>query len=266
MSQKNSDKKLNRFSTIIEIITNLGTIGSWILSAGSAYVLNVQRFPVVVPGINFTLDLDFQFSLVLCSILAYIHFLQNYWKKNKEKLSLPDSYMEFSFWELPRLKHPLFLIPIVIIIAVCVQTVAESVWLLVIFLLILVLVIYFTIRTFSYHLSPNREYEVLLQAWNNNAEWRERWFRRITTKLDKYGKVKVNDLYEVGIGFNEKAKLEIGFALGQYFDKHEFEKDLILMKTSKLPYGHPERDLPSSSEWILMYRENLNDSWKIESD
>ena len=120
MSNKYSDKKLNRFSTIIEIITNLGTIGSWVLGAGSAYVLNVQKFPVVVPGINFTLDANFQFSLVLCSVLAYIHFMQNYWKKNKEKLLLADSFADFSFWELPRLKHPLLLIPIVIIIAVCV--------------------------------------------------------------------------------------------------------------------------------------------------
>lgn len=43
MKKKVSDKKLNRFSTIIEIITNLGTIASWILGVGSAYVLNIQK-------------------------------------------------------------------------------------------------------------------------------------------------------------------------------------------------------------------------------
>ena len=87
----------------------------------------------------------------------------------------------------------------------------------------------------------------------------ERWFRRITAKLDNYGKAKVSDHYEVGIGFKEKAKLEIAFALGQYFEKYEFDQDLILIKTSQLPIGHPERTIfKEDSEWILLHRENLN--------
>jgi hypothetical protein len=32
MGKRDSDKKLNRFSTTIEIITNLGTIASWVLA------------------------------------------------------------------------------------------------------------------------------------------------------------------------------------------------------------------------------------------
>jgi len=64
MGKRDSDKKLGRLSTILEIITNLGTIGSWVLGVGSAYVLNIQKTPVVVPGINFTLDWGFQYCIV----------------------------------------------------------------------------------------------------------------------------------------------------------------------------------------------------------
>src|SRR5215207_1801810 len=102
MGKSDPDRRLNRFSTIVELIVNLGQIGSWVLGAGAAYVLNVQKFPVVVPGINFVLDVYFQFALIVCSILAYIHFLQMYWGKNHQRLSLSNSFMDFVLWDLPR--------------------------------------------------------------------------------------------------------------------------------------------------------------------
>jgi len=81
MSKKDSDKKISRLSSVLEIITNLGTIGSWVLGVGSAYVLNIQTKPIVVPGIDITLDLGFQFALLISAMLGYIHFLQKYGSK-----------------------------------------------------------------------------------------------------------------------------------------------------------------------------------------
>ena len=259
MSEEKSDKKLNRFSTIVEIITNLGTIGSWILGAGSAYVLNIQKFPVVVPGIDIALDLNFQFALIVCALLAYIHFLQSYWKRNKEKLFLADSFTDFSFWELPRLKQPLLLIPITIILVVSIQISAKSDWLVSILLLILGITAYSIITRFKYNLSPHRKYEILMQRWSNDYEWLERWIKRISPKLETYGYVKVSDLYEVGIGSNERADIEIGFALGEYFEKYEFEQDLVLLRTSRLPTAHPESTYyRDDDQWILLKRDKLN--------
>ncbi len=81
MGKKDTDKKLGRFSTILEIITNLGQIATWVLGVGSAYVLNIQTKPIIVPGIDVTLDLGFQFALLISAMLGYIHFLQKYWEK-----------------------------------------------------------------------------------------------------------------------------------------------------------------------------------------
>jgi len=183
--------------------------------------------------------------------------MQNYWTKNKERLSLSDSFMDFSFWELPRLKHPLFLIPIVIIIAVSIQVVAESGWLLFIFLLILGLLIYFVITTVRYHLSPEREYETLVERWNSDTEWKERWFKRIKVKLDDYGNVTVSDLYEFGLRNNARNNIEIIVALNNYFATYEFDEDLILLRTSALPIEHPERTVfKEDTQWILLRRKN----------
>src|SRR5262245_34465461 len=141
MGKKASDKKLNRLSTILEIITNLGTIASWVLGVGSAYLLNVQKTPVVVPGINFTLDLGFQFALLISAMLGYIHFLQKYWEKNAERLKLSDSLMDFSFWDLPRLRQPLLLIPVVIASSIFIQVSIKSAVLSTIFVVIVIVIL-----------------------------------------------------------------------------------------------------------------------------
>jgi len=131
-------------------------------------------------------------------------------------------------WEIPRLKQPLLLIPTIVILAVSIQIVAQSPWLVAILLVILGITLYFSITRFRYNLSPQRKYETLMQRWNDDNDWLERWIKRIRAKIDAYGYVTVSDLYEVGIGSNERADVEIAFALGQYFDIYEFEQDLVL--------------------------------------
>jgi hypothetical protein len=81
MPKGKSDRKLASFSTITEIIVNVGTIGSWVASLVTALVLRVQKNPVIIPGFNITLDANFQFALVVSGVLAYIQYLQGYWKK-----------------------------------------------------------------------------------------------------------------------------------------------------------------------------------------
>lgn len=256
MGKKASDKKLNRLSTILEIITNLGTIASWVLGVGSAYLLNVQKTPVVVPGIDFTLDLGFQFALLVSAMLGYIHFLQKYWEKNTEKLKLSNSFTDFSLWDLPRLKQPLLLIPVVIAFAIFVQVSIKSYWLLTIFLLFLGLIIYFVIKRFSYHLSPQRKYEKLIQYWSTDNEWLERWIRRIKKQLDLYIGVRVRDLRDASKSYSDEGTLEIEFALKQYFERFEFEEDLVLTTVDELNWGHPYHS-HLTDETILIKRKNL---------
>ena len=152
MGKKDSDKKLDRFSKIIDIITNLGTIGSWVLGLSSAYILNIQKFPVVVPGVNFTLDSGFQFALVISGILAYVHYMQIYWVRNQERLNLSKSFSDFIFWDLPNFKIILAWIPFIFAIYICIQLSSKSFGVLVVFFGLVILfhyLFYFEIRLFS---------------------------------------------------------------------------------------------------------------------
>ena len=254
--KKQSDKKLNRFSTILEIISNLGNIASWILGTGSAYILNVQKFPVIVPGIGFTLDSNFQFALVISGILAYIHFLQSFWKQKNLTNNYSDSFTDFIFWDLPRFKSPLLLIPIAIIISVTIQIVSTSVVLSTISIIIFGLIIFGIISRFRYHLSSMRRFEKLADQWDNDDAWKERWEKRITARLNKFGYVKVSDFQESGLSItNKRDKVEIVLAFQSYFLRFEFSQDLIMQRTDTFPYRHPLHSVTSSAEWASVKKE-----------
>ncbi len=257
MGKTDSDKKLNRFSTIIEIITNLSTIASWVLGVGSAYILNIQTVPVIVPGIDITLDLGFQFALLISAMLGYIHFLQNYWENNKDKLKFSKTFTDFSFWDLPRFRQPLLLIPVVIAFSVFVQVSIKSSWLIVIFLSILAVLSFFIYKRFSYNLSPEREDDDLLEIWHNDSEWFERWSKRIKKHLELYIAARVRDFYRSGMTHSDKDKLETIFALHVYFEKFEFEEDLVLTRLNLLPRYHPCYE-EYRDEWVLLQRKNFN--------
>ena len=243
MGKKDTDKKIGRFSTILEIITNLGQIFTWVLGVGSAYVLNVQTKPIIVPGFDITLDLGFQFALLISAMLAYIHFLQKYWEINFEKLKLSDSFLDFSFWDLPRLRQPLLLIPLVIALAVFMQVSIKSLWLLAILLIILLSIGVFVLIRFRYHLSPNRIYERLAEKWENDIEWLNKWSNRINKQL--------------GMAATEINRVEIIFALHKYFEINEFDGDLVLLRVKELPFAHPLRRYDFFHEWVLLPRKNL---------
>lgn len=257
MKRKDSDKKLNRFSTVLEIITNLGQIGSLVFGIGSAYVLNIQKVPVVVPGIDITLDLGFQFALLISAMLGYIHFLQSYWKKNREKLKLSDSFMDFSFWDIPRLKQPLLLIPIVIAFVIFIQVSVRSIVLIWVFSFIVALIFYFVAGRFYFYLSPRRKYVELMENWGKDAEWFEKWSKRISRQLESRMGVRESDLYELGMTDSKRNRIEIVFALHQYFEKFEFTEDFVLIRINELSFYHPLYSV-STNEWVLLPRRNLN--------
>ena len=257
MGKKNTDKKLGRFSTILEIITNLGQILTWVLGVGSAYVLNIQTKPIVVPGIDITLDLGFQFALLISAMLGYIHFLQKFWENNREKLRLSDSFLDFSFWDIPRLKQPLLLIPIVIAFAIFVQVSIKSTTLIWLFSLIILVAVSFIISRFYYHLSPHREYEKLVESWSNDNQWLDKWYARIKKQLNLRVGIRESDLLELGMSGGERDRVEILLALHKYFEKFEFSEDLVLTRVDELSYFHPLHS-SRTDELVLLFRKNLS--------
>jgi hypothetical protein len=257
MGKKDTDKKWGRLSTILEIITNLGQIVTWVLGVGSAYVLNIQTKPIVVPGIDITLDLGFQFALLISAMLGYVHFLQKYWEKNQEKLKLSETFLDFSFWDLPRFKQPLLLIPIVIAFAIFIQVTSKSIVLSTVFPMMIGIILVFVASRFYFYLSPNRRYEKLLELWQQDTEWFERWSKRIKGQLASRVGVRESDLVEVGMTGSKKDKLEIVFALHQYFEKFEFESDLVLVRSKELSFWHPLHS-SDANEWVLLPRMNLD--------
>jgi hypothetical protein len=257
MGKKDTDKKLGRFSTILEIITNLGQIFTWVLGVGSAYVLNIQTKPIVVPGIDITLDLGFQFALLISAMLGYIHFLQKFWEKNKEKLKLSDSFKDFALWDLPRLRQPLLLIPIVIAGAIFIQVSIKSTVLLVLFVAILGVLCYFSYTRFAYYLSPTRKLEAMVLSWRNSEEWIERWVKRIRTHINLYHGVTMSSVFSIyGMKYNDD-NLEYEVALGMYFKRYEFDEDLVIVTLRELHPQHPYYSQYNSDQ-ILMPRKNLS--------
>jgi hypothetical protein len=219
--------------------------------------LNIQKISIIVPGIDITLDLGFQFALLISAMLGYIYFLQKYWERNAENSKLSNSFTDFAFWDLPRLKRPLLLIPIVIAFAIFIQVSIKSSWLLMIFLSIIMLVGIFVFKRFQYFLSPDRNYEMLVENWRDDNEWLERWSRRIRKQLSMYIGVRERDLYEAGKSKNKINKIEIVVALHQYFEKYEFDEDLILMRRGEFHYQPPYYSSVYNDEWALLARKNL---------
>lgn len=258
MGKKDTDKKLGRFSTILEIITNLGQIFTWVLGVGSAYVLNIQTKPIVVPGIDITLDLGFQFALLISAMLGYIHFLQKFWEKNQGKLKLSENFLDFSFWDLPRLKQPLLLIPIVIAFAIAIQVSIKSYWLLGLLVSLLIVIGVFIYERFRYKLAPERNLEKLVNVWENDSAWIENWIKRIKRHLELYIAVRSIDFYRAGMSRSDRDKLEVEIALHMYFLKYEFDEDLVLMRVNRLHEQHPYYSIFGDDIWILMPRKNLD--------
>lgn len=257
MKNKKNDKKLDRISKILEIITNLGTIGSWFLSIGSAYVLSIQQFPVVFPLINITLDVYFQYSLIICGMLAYIHLLQKFWKSNVEKMELSKTFYDFIFWDLPRFKIPLLLIPIILIVTVSGQITKDSIVLPTISLIIY-LVIFFLIasRFFYFYISPERKIDNRRSQWINDEEWIYKWSKRIDEKIIPFGYCCETDLKEFGYTGSHQADAEIRTAMACYFHRYEFSKNIVFILSTNLSHTHPLHSYVDA--WILL-RKDLMD-------
>ncbi|MCB9110831.1 MAG: hypothetical protein H6634_06245 [Anaerolineales bacterium] len=219
--------------------------------------MNIQTKPIVVPGIDITLDLGFQFALLISAMLGYIHFLQKYWEKNQEKLRLSETFLDFSFWDIPRLKQPLLLIPIVIAFAIFIQVSIKSPWLITIFGGISLSIIIFIATRFYFYLSPNRKYVLLAEQWGKDVEWQEKWSRRIKKQLELKEAVLERDLYDAGMPEGESSRVEIILALHKYFERHEFDEDLVFLRANQLEYTHPLHKY-DSYEWVLMPRKNLD--------
>lgn len=227
MSEKYVDKKLDRYSKCIDIITNLETITSWVLGFGSAYLLDIQKFPVVVPGISFTLDLGFQFSLVISGLLAYLPFLENYWTKNEQRLNFSDSFSDFIFWDLPNFKLILAWIPFIFAIYMCILLASKSVVILVIQVFLLLFVLIYGRNRFylnkKYRPEIDRE-----KGFENDEELKHVWIDHINKKLDVGGEVNRRDFFNAGYTDTEYNRVEIDWATKFYFQKFELSQGLTL--------------------------------------
>jgi hypothetical protein len=69
--------------------------------------------------------------------------------------------------------------------------------------------------------------------------------------------VRERDLYEAGKSKNKINKIEIVVALHQYFEKYEFDEDLILMRRGEFHYQPPYYSSVYNDEWALLARKNL---------
>lgn len=221
MRLKNSKQVVQQASTISELWANLIEISSWALSLISGIALASQDRPVNLPGINIPLDAEYQFALLISALLAYIHFLQRFWKKLRAKGKTPISFIMFLLYELPW-KHPLLLIPFVLL-----GTLA------------------YKIGQSDSQLRPHIEgagsligvaiagalvYRRLVNGDDDNYDLKNKWFQRITKKLDEKGMVSTDDFYEEVALQPSDDDEQINWAINTYFDQFEVDQGLAMSK------------------------------------
>jgi len=157
------------------------------------------------------------------------------------------------------MKQPLLLIPIVIALPMFIQVSIKSVILSTIFCLIVLVILILIVSRLNYHLSPNRIYENCMAEWMNDEQWLERWSRRIRKQLSAYVGAIESDFYESGMADSKLSRVEIVYAMHKYFDRYEFEEDLVLTRRGKLSFYHPcWAGTDRKNEWVIMPRGNLN--------
>lgn len=222
-------------ATILGFIVDGATVLSWILSFIAAIALSSQPQTPSLPGVNIELGPWYQLVLLLSSAFAYVHFLRRQWiKDNTADDPLSDTFQSFLFRDLPALKRPLLIIPIILFYAlwfgIGVNVLADGnvksgFPILVIggTALLLSLVLIVGIRQLDVIYDHQND-------WDNNNDLQSKWIERIDRKIQEFGSVDT-EMFENTVGLSLTSVIDveqINWAIQMYFGLYEFEQNLEL--------------------------------------
>lgn len=207
---------IDRAESISTIIVNIGTMISWLLTIFTAFVLTSQPKPISLPGI---LELGTPYKLLFLSsvFLGFVQLLRKGWENQKRRArDIEGTFGSYVYGSVIKFKRPLVFIGFLVILGItAIVAFTAMPWLgpVLVFIGFIAGPAFFVTDG---HIYVRRLYD---------DEYRKRWLRRIRTRLYEYGCTVSVDFQNLPTTLSE-----INWALKLYFDRYEFEQDLVFSK------------------------------------
>jgi hypothetical protein len=218
---KNRDEDLNRVETVTTIVVNIGTIISWIITLITALTLIAQPRPIVIPGI-LELGKPYAITFLISVLFGYIQLLRHFWRRSGfTKTETENGFASYMYMSIVKFKRPFVLLgfaPILIALAQ-VEPVGFG------FISFLTIIISLSVVFAGFEDSSDNPFRNFV--WKLDDEFYKRWLKRVKNQLYDCGYVFTTDFANLDIDENQ-----INWAIENYFNRHEFEQDLVLTKRS----------------------------------
>jgi len=218
MKNNNSGNELGKLETITTIIVNIGTIISWVTTLVTALALVAQTEPIKINDI-FQIGTPYKIAFLISVLFGYIQLLRHFWTNSRfKKAETESSFAAFLYVSIIKFKRPVVLVGFLIIFAALFQVEPFG------FSVLLGLTVLFGGATVMAFLDTSPE-KVKRFFWQADDEFRKRWLKRVKNELYNTGYVHTSDFKHSGVDEGE-----INWAIEAYFNRYEFEQDLILSK------------------------------------
>ncbi len=237
--------RIDRAESISNIVVNVGTMISWLLTIFTAFVLTAQPKPVSLPGI---LELNTPYKLLFLTsvFLGYVQLLRRGWEKQiRTAKDIEGSFGSYVYGSVIKFKRPLVVIGFLIILGIgAIVMFTEISWL----GPAVGIGSIFAVPAFFAFEGP----QYLKRHYDD--EYRKRWLRRIRTRLYEHGCTVTTDFQDLPTSDGE-----INWALKLYFDRYEFEQGLVFSEKSteqgpetspicEIRFGHVASRLPNAGK------------------
>lgn len=217
---KNRDEGLNKFETVTTIIVNIGTIISWVITFITALTLIAQPQPITIPGF-FELGKPYILIFLICILFGYLQLLRHFWRRSRfKKKETESSFASYLFMSVIKFKNPFVLVGFAIVFISIGQV--EPIGLAVVSMSLLLVGAVALLETYQpgANVSPTTMF-----FWGLDDEFSKRWLKRVRNQLYGGGYVFTSDFTNLNCG-----AIQINWAIENYFNRYEFEQDLILTK------------------------------------
>lgn len=218
---KSREEDLNRVEAVTTIIVNIGTIISWIITLVTALTLIAQPQPIVIPGI-FELGKPYTIAFLISVLFGYIQVLRHFWRRSGfTKTETENGFGSYLYMSIVKFKRPFVLIGFALILITIAQVEPVGFGI----VSAITLIISFGVIMAGFEGSSDNPIRKFF--WKLDDEFSKRWLKRVKNQLYDCGYVFTSDFANLDIDENQ-----INWAIENYFNRYEFEQDLVLTKRS----------------------------------
>lgn len=218
---KNRDEDLNRVETVTTIVVNIGTIISWVITLITALTLIAQPQPIVIPGV-FELGKPYTIIFLISVLFGYIQVLRHFWRRSGfTKTEAENGFASYLYMSIVKFRRPFVLVGFALILIAIAQVEPVGFGIISFVTFIVGFSVIMTGFTDSSD-NPIRKF-----FWKLDDELSKRWLKRVKNQLYDCGYVFTSDFANLDIDEHQ-----INWAIENYFNRYEFEQDLVLTKRS----------------------------------